>query len=283
MSAARKVFIDGFAAARGASDVAVPAAPLSELFGARLPQAITSQGVEIQIGDAAKGVIENRNDQSVALASGKRIIADHLIVAVPWYRIVELLAGTSAAAAIPNLVDFAQFPSSPITGIHLWFDRPIMHQPHAVMVGTITQWLFRDPSQMNDGGEHYYQVVISASHQARQVPKPELVDRVLGELRHAFSGAGKAKLLRHRIVTDPKAIFSIRPEVDRLRPDARTALPWLHLAGDWISTGWPATMEGAVISGRMAASSVLEQEGLKPVEIDNGLPRGWLARLLIKP
>ncbi len=183
-------------------------------------------------------------------------------MAVPWHRIADLLGGTSATAAVPNLAAFARIPASPITGLHLWFDRQITTKPHAVMVGTISQWLFRDPiNSANDSDEHYYQVVISASHQARRIPKAELVDRVVAELRQAFRGARDANLLRYRIVTDPNSVFSVRPEVDTLRPAARTALPWLHLAGDWIATGWPATMEGAVISGRMAASSLLEQEG----------------------
>ncbi len=152
------------------------------------------------------------------------------------------------------------------------------------MVGTISQWLFRDPIDSTRGAQdHYYQVVISASHDARQLPREALVDQVLGELRHAFPKAGDARLLRHRIVTDPKSVFSIRPEVEAIRPPARTPLPWLHLAGDWIATGWPATMEGAVISGRMAAASVLDREGLAPVSVDPGLRPAWLARWLIRP
>jgi uncharacterized protein with NAD-binding domain and iron-sulfur cluster len=77
-------------------------------------------------------------------------------------------------------------------------------------------------------------------------------------------------------------VFSLRPEVAALRPAASTPLPWLHLAGDWIDTGWPATMEGAVISGRMAANSIAAREDLSPVEIDPGLPRRWLARTMIR-
>jgi uncharacterized protein with NAD-binding domain and iron-sulfur cluster len=90
------------------------------------------------------------------------------------------------------------------------------------------------------------------------------------------------------VVTDPKSVFSIRPEVDAIRPAALTDLPWLLLAGDWTQTGWPATMEGAVISGRIAADAALKRFGLPGSESApaNGLlatlPPSFLARWVIR-
>ena len=104
----------------------------------------------------------------------------------------------------------------------------------------------------------------------------------MSDLQHVSAEAKQARVLHSRVVTDPNSVFSIRPEVLELRPSSSTALPWFHLAGDWIDTGWPATMEGAVISGRMAANSIAKQEGWQPIEIDSGLPRGLLARALIR-
>jgi uncharacterized protein with NAD-binding domain and iron-sulfur cluster len=125
-------------------------------------------------------------------------------------------------------------------------------------------------------------VVISASNKWRSLSKEALVQRVMSDLRHLSEDACHARLLHSRVVTDPHSVFSIQPDVLELRPSASTSLPWFHLAGDWIDTGWPATMEGAVISGRMAAGSVAAREGWDPIEIDPGLPRGTLARLLIR-
>jgi uncharacterized protein with NAD-binding domain and iron-sulfur cluster len=184
---------------------------------------------------------------------------------------------------LPGVERFAEFPASSITGLHLWFDREFTDRPHAVMVGTAAQWIFRQPwDDRSSKSERYYQVVISGSQQARSLPKEQLVETVLGELRQAFPAARQAQLLRSRVVTDPKSVFSIRPEVDAVRPTSHTPLPWLHLAGDWIATGWPSTMEGAVISGRLAASSVAAREGLSPIAVDPGLPRGWLAKWICK-
>lgn len=285
MEAARKVFIDGFAAARNASDVLVPNRPLSELFGQRLPESINQLGARIETSAAFSRIIATGTQiEAVETQSGHRFDADHLISAVPWHAVSELISQLpSPAAEQSSNFPVDQFASSPITGVHLWFDRSITNWPHAVMVGTTAQWLFRQPYRRpsSDTG-HYYQVVISASRTERSQGKQSLVQEILAELRHAFPAARQAELLAHRIVTDPHSVFSVSPEVQRLRPPARTPLPWFHLAGDWIATGWPATMEGAVISGRMAAASVLESEGLPAsIAIDPGLPRGWLARRLI--
>ncbi len=299
MSAARKVWMDGFAAARGASDVLVPERPLSELFGKTLSDRIRQLGVRIQTGAAATRLSCQNGGLVEVEASGQRYVGDHVILAVPWHGAHRLMpdrrpvlrTGTRGRSDFGEIADgdsidlspLQDYPGSPITGIHLWLDRQITDQPHAVMVGTAAQWLFRQPHAGDDSTSgYYYQVVISASADQRRLPKEELVATVWRELRHAFPKAKKAELLHSRVVTDPNSVFSLTPQFDSLRPPARTPLPWLHLAGDWIATGWPATMEGAVIAGRMAAASVLESEQEVPIPIDQPQRRNWLAKLLIK-
>ncbi|MGV3485486.1 MAG: FAD-dependent oxidoreductase, partial [Planctomycetaceae bacterium] len=110
----------------------------------------------------------------------------------------------------------------------------------------------------------------------------QVISQVVRELRHAFPQSASARLLRSRVVTDPQSVFSLRPEVDAVRPPSRTALPCLHLAGDFVQTGWPATMEGAVISGIMAGSSLLQACGRPPIAIDSGPRRALAARWLIR-
>ncbi len=296
MSAAWKVIIDGFAASRGASDVWVPRVPLAELFGERLPAAIGRFGVTIRPSVAVRRIVtRDRHLVGIETGAGERIDADHLIAAVPWHAAGRLLRGTVAAGLMPSMSDWEAFAASPISGVHLWFDREITDMPHAVMVGTTAQWMFRDDARgdgesaakivtdVNDAAKRfYYQVVISGSHDVRGADRAALIGQVRDELRAAFPGARSAKLLRSRVVTDPQAVFSITPAVERSRPTAETPLSWLHLAGDWVATGWPATMEGAVIGGRMAAASLLRREGLEPPAIDDGLRRGWLAKVLIR-
>ena len=295
MSAARKVLIDGFAIARGASDVLVPTRPLAELFGRQLTSVLVDRGVEIRSGQAVQRISPERR----VLTHETAIDARSVICAVPWYRVAKLFADwpQDQRSRLPDFDTISQIPGSPISGLHLWFDRPITNLDHAVMVGTVAQWLFRDPCQPDDlpgGGEqdhYYYQVVISASTDATSIPKDQLVRTVLEELRAAFPQAKHATLVNDRLVTDPKSVFSIRPEVDAIRPTTETGIDWLTLAGDWTQTGWPATMEGAVISGRLAADSVVRQwHGVsesRPSDparsyVKAGLPAGILARLLIR-
>ncbi|QDV88034.1 hydroxysqualene dehydroxylase HpnE [Stieleria magnilauensis] len=297
MAAARKVLIDGFAIARGASDVLVPTLPLAELFGRQLSAVLTGRGVEIRTGHTVEQITP---EARVITASGD-LDADAVICAVPWHRIDKLFDRWPDAdrSRLPDVDAISQIPSSPITGLHLWFDSPITALDHAVMVGTTAQWLFRDPfdshhppaaTSTDEPSQYYYQVVISASKESISGSKQELIDTVLAELRHAFPAARNASLLRHRLVTDPNSVFSLRPDVDAIRPAATTQLPWLALAGDWTQTGWPATMEGAVISGRLAAQAVAQQPGrdshpdvVPPNRyLCPGLPPGRLARWMIR-
>ena len=281
MSAVRKVMVDGFAAARGASDVLVPTVPLSDLFGVRLPNQIERLGVSIRTGQAVSGLEYREGSAVLTTNSGETIHADHVISTLPWFSLDKLIANTPELSCMGA---YSKISSSAITGVHLWLDREITKLPLVVLVGTVAQWLFRPPwrDSRTENGEHYYQVVISASNNWRSLSKEALVQTVMSDLRHLSKDACDARLLHSRVVTDPHSVFSIQPEVLELRPPASTPLPWFHLGGDWIDTGWPATMEGAVISGRMAAGSVASREGWDPIEIDPGLPRGTLARLLIR-
>jgi len=286
MAAARHVFVDGFLAAKGASDVLIPRQPLSKLFGDSLSAVITRLGVTV-CNQSAVRLIEydktssNQNQLNILVGNTQESF-DQAIVAVPWHQVSKIISKPLATTAGIQPETWASVPTSPISGVHLWFDIPITDAPHAVMVGTLSQWLFPGAVDTSSPG-HYYQVVISAARQVRQISNDQVTDRIVEELRIAFPKTRSAKLLASRVVTDPQAVFSIRPEVDSIRPASSTALPCVHLAGDFVQTGWPATMEGAVISGRQAANSCLAALSQPPVPISSGLNKNWLTRQLIRP
>jgi uncharacterized protein with NAD-binding domain and iron-sulfur cluster len=100
-------------------------------------------------------------------------------------------------------------------------------------------------------------------------------------LRAVFPDASGARLLRGRVVTEPEAVFSVAPGLDALRPAQRTGVPGLFVAGDWTATGWPATMEGAVRSGYLAAEAVCADSGEPRGFLVPDLPRSVLARWLL--
>jgi zeta-carotene desaturase len=105
------------------------------------------------------------------------------------------------------------------------------------------------------------QLVVSASRRLLPMPRQEVIDLALRELAEFFPRVAEARLLKAHVIKEARATFSARPGLQASRPPARTAIPNLFLAGDWTRTGWPATMEGAVLSGYLAAEAVLEAEG----------------------
>lgn len=269
--AARKVVRDAFLAHREAADLHVPLEPLGTLFGDRLVGWLERRGAVIRTGCAVTGC--DRDDRGAArgvLLDGDVLPCDAVVIAVPWRQ---------AARIVPDVVPPAddRLAGSPITAIHLWFDRDVVDLPHAVLVGRVSQWVFRGEG---DAGRGYCQVVISASRGLLGGDRSSLVETVVGELREVFPAARSARLVEARVVTDPTAVLSVRPGVDAARPSACTRVPNLFLAGDWTATGWPSTMEGAVRSGRLAADALLAWSGRPTVSLAPDLPPSRLVRLL---
>jgi len=272
VAAARKVAVDGFLANRAAADLWVPTEPLGTLFGERLAAWLAARGVELITGRHAGAVERDGQGRVTAVeAAGRRIPCAAAIVALPWRQAAKLL---------PDIVPAAdeRLVGSPITAVHLWFDREVVDLPHAVLVGRVSQWVFRGDESAGPG---YCQVVISASRGLLGGDRELLLERVVGELREIFPAARAARLVDSRVVTDPTAVLSVRPGVDAARPAARTRVPNLFLAGDWTATGWPSTMEGAVRSGRLAAAALLAWNGRPDAALTPDLPRAALVRLLM--
>lgn len=277
MAVSRKVIVDGFAARRGASDVWVPRRPLSELFGESLVSHLEQRGASVRTGTTVRQIvaedagfrlrIDGGSDRGVDGGSDRRV--DAVVLAVPWHQIDAILH-PSLRAKIASPTSFADVAAAPITGIHMWFDRPVLDRPHVVSLDTLTQWVFADPiddlssrRQIDDFSTrgHYVQVVVSASHELRRpsVNRDAIIDQVVDEVSGIAAtllpDQPAPRLLEAKVVTDPRSVYSLTPAVDGLRPATRTGHPRLVLAGDFVQTGWPATMEGAVISGRMAAEA----------------------------
>ena len=173
--------------------------------------------------------------------------ADAYVLAVPFERVSAL------APRLP--LDLSAFSHSPITGIHLWFDRPITDLPHATLLDRTIQWMYN-----KQNGRHL-QLVVSASRSLTEMPRRKVIDLALKELAEFFPNVARAKLERAHVVKEVRATFSAIPGLEAQRPLQTTWISNLFLAGDWTRTGWPATMEGAVRSGYLAAEAVLRQFG----------------------
>src|SRR4029077_1929574 len=188
---------------------------------------------------------------------------DFVIPAVPFDVLSRLLPQTTAAEPLRQTLHRVE--TSPINGIHLWFDRQITDLDHAVLLDRTIQWMFHKSKLLGRGAEtsnadkvsaakangSYVELVVSSSKTLVEKSRQEIVELALGELREFFPGARTANLLKSTVIKEVHATYSPRPGVEIHRPRPETIWPRIFLAGDWTATGWPATMEGAVRSGYM--------------------------------
>jgi len=222
---------------RGASDLVLPTAPLGEMHGDAAGRALTAAGADVGLGARVTGL----EDGAVRLVGGERIEADAIVVAVPPDESARLLGEPD-----PGLED------SPIVSVHLLFDRRLLDQPLAALLGSPAHWIF-DRGRLT-GHEpttgQYLTVVASGAPDLAATRGRELVELVTREVTGRL---GPAKLLWSRVSREPAATFAGRPGTAALRPGPDTGRPGVVRAGAWTATGWPATMEGAIQSGRRAA------------------------------
>ena len=226
-----------------AYEMGIPSVPLRELYDeealSRLARLHPRAGVTA-IHRAEGRVVDIQTAEGAAQA-------DYYVSALPFEKLQPLL---------PELpVEWSRFGHSPITGIHLWFDRPITHLPHATLLDRTIQWMF------NKQGGRYLQLVVSASRSLVNASRQEVIDLGVRELADFFPAVREARLEKAQVIKEIRATFSARPGLESVRPQAVTVLANLFLAGDWTRSGWPATMEGAVRSGYLAAEAVCAAAG----------------------
>jgi squalene-associated FAD-dependent desaturase len=218
---------------RDASDLLLPSEPLGEMHGAAAGRSLEQAGVELRL--------ESR------VESLDRLDVDAVVLAVPPSEAARLLGHEP-----PALED------SPIVSVHLLFDRAILRLPFAALLDSPAHWVFNrgllTRHQPEAGGE-YLTVVSSGVPELLDVRGHGLVDLMSHALRERL---GEAELLWSRVSREPRATFAARPGTRRLRWTMSTSRPNVYLAGAWLASDWPATMEAAVRSGAAAARAVVE-------------------------
>lgn len=232
-----QVFYSGFLNGARSYEMGIPTIPLSDLYSPGLWQHMPGVRIRPRVPVESLEVRDNR----VVQLNGSEA-ADAYVLALPFERTAKLL---------PDLpIDHNAFEHSPITGIHLWFDRPVTSLPHATLLDRTIQWMFNKSE-----GKHI-QLVVSASRKLTEVPRAEVIANAVRELAEFLPAVREANLDRAHVVKEVRATFSAKPGLEDRRPVARTKIENLFLAGDWTRSGWPATMEGAVRSGYLAAEAV---------------------------
>ncbi|MFB3778450.1 MAG: hydroxysqualene dehydroxylase HpnE [Bryobacteraceae bacterium] len=240
-----QVFRLAFLSRPDAFQMGIPSVPLGDLYS---PETLNRAGVRVRLRSPVKRFRFHGHAVSDVDVPGGQGKADFYVCALPFEQL---------GAVAPELgLDLAPFHHSPITGVHLWFDRPIMDLPHAALLDRTVQWVF------NKAGGHYVQAVVSASASLVAMSRDQVISLTVGDLAEFFPGVRGAKLEKAHVVKELRATFSPEPGLEQTRPFSRTKFGNLYLAGDWTRTGWPATMEGAVRSGYLAAEAVTANAGV---------------------
>ncbi len=252
--AARKVFRDAFSRP-GAADLGFFTVPLSEIFDAARRYIEGRNGVVRQSAAVSGLLIEGDRVRGVQLETGETVESRVVVCAVPPADLARLVGdGGPLAGPIEAAL---QLRWAPIVALHAWFDRPVLDGEFAVAVDSPVQAAF-DVTRLhgraqNEGATH---LVLSQSAAEEWIDRP--VDEVSRDLLCALGGllprVREAACLRTLVVRHRRATFVPEPGADRLRPRAVTPIRGLYLAGDWTSTGWPSTIEGAIRSGIVAAA-----------------------------
>jgi squalene-associated FAD-dependent desaturase len=275
---AAQVVRESFLKSARAGVMGIPTVPLTELYHTG-GEYIRKRGGEIQFRTSVESFRADASSVTVT-AGGNEQRFDYLVTAVPFDVLARLLPAASSAEPLSDAL--RHFSTSPITGIHLWFDRQISNLDHAVLLDRTIQWMFHksrliESRSGNGNGEghdagSYVEFVVSCSRSLVEKSKPEIVDMAMREAQEFFPEARNAKLLKSTVIKEVHATYSPRPGVDQFRPQPQSQWERVFLAGDWTATGWPATMEGAVRSGYLAAEALVGSSGQNASFIVPDLP-----------
>ena len=249
------VFRTGLLAAADAGDIGFHEGTLGETIGAPAERALEQAGVDVRLGWRAER-LQQTGDGLEVHGGGGGLDAEAAVLAVPHMRaatLLEPLLGERAGA-------LRGLGSSPIVNLHVVYDRQVCDEPFAAGVGTSVQYLFdRTRAAGAPAGCQYLAVSLSGAEREMGMSVDALRERYLPALRELLPRARQAKVELFLATREHAATFRAAPRTAVLRPPAQTSVPGLVLAGTWTATGWPATLESAVLSGHAAAAQALQQ------------------------
>ena len=260
---AAKVFREAFLFSAEGGKMGVPKLPLSELY-AHAVKYIESRGGEVRLS-ALVDEFEQHGNCWIVRSGEQSYESDKVVLAVPFegmQKLLSLLPQNPESAGLASKL--REFHHSPITSVHLWFDRDVTDLTHAALLDTTIQWMYNKSVLHKDlrrGDGSYLELVISASKALVSMKRQEVIDLAVRELEMFFPAVKQATLVKAAVTKEVRATYSIRPLLDLARPGARSPWPGIYLAGDWTATGWPSTMESAARSGYIAAEVIAMDSG----------------------
>jgi len=228
---------------------------LHEVFIEPAIKALEKKGGRIFFSEkVARLVHENGTINAALTKEGELFPADYFILAVPSWDVEPLLNNLPKLSGLREAA--GELGSSPIVNVDLWFDRECFQYPYAGFLGSSLQWVFNHPSR--NGSRPRLSIVVSGAERLESLPSEEILRECKDELARFFPETVKAKLLKTLVIKARKATIRLKPGTANLRPTSKSACKNLFFAGDWTDTGLPATIEGAVLSGRLASGGILK-------------------------
>jgi squalene-associated FAD-dependent desaturase len=234
-----------------AAAVVLPTRPLHQMYAEPAREYIERHGGTVRLGATAR--IHLANGAVSAVTAGDETWSPAAVVcAGPWFAWPSIFEGD--VEPIQATLDAArQAEPSPIVTVNVWFDRVVMDEPFVGLPGRVMQWVFDKRAVFGQTASHL-SLVSSGAGDCLQWTNAQLIDTAREELMAALPLARASSIVRATVIREPRATFSLAPGQPQ-RPGTRTPVSGLFLAGDWIETGLPATIEGAVRSGNMAADA----------------------------
>ena len=251
-----RVLAEMFGSDPKSAAIVLPNKPLDQMYAEPARDFIVSRGGAVHTGSPATIELSGGGVRSVASRTDRWEVPA-VVSAVPWFAIGAVFEGDAGHMA-PILSRAGAMASSPILTVNLWFDRPLFDEPFIGLPGRAMQWVF-DKRTVFGGEAAHLSLVSSGASPLVDRANADLVQMAHRELAlpvDALPRMRGARLLQGTVIREPRATFSLAPG-QPARPTTTTPVRGLYLAGDWIDTGLPATIESAVRSGHLAADAIL--------------------------
>jgi squalene-associated FAD-dependent desaturase len=251
-----RVLAEMFGRDRTASSLVLPTRPLHQMYAEPASAFIRARGGDVRVNALARIIVEHGRVRAVDVR-GERIEGSRVVVAVPWFALRTLFGHTVPPELASIVADAAAMESMPIVTVNLWYDRRVMDEPFVGLPGREMQWVFDKRLAFGEDASHL-SLVSSGATRLASLPGDELTALAAREVEQGVPGARGATLVRATVIREKQATFSLALG-QPLRPGSSTPIHGLYLAGDWIDTGLPGTIESAVISGHTAAELILSE------------------------
>jgi squalene-associated FAD-dependent desaturase len=244
--ASAKIFVDIlrqiFLSGKRAATIILPKYGLSESYCKNAEEFIRNNGGEVVLSEAASEL--SLKDGSISeVHTSNKVYSDFdfVITTIPAFALYKIIDKEFQ-------INIPKFIYSSILNIHLWMKDKSFPEGFYGLINSPIHWVFNK-------GEHLNLVISDASELVNK-PDEEIMTMVKDEMNKYFLTTSDS-IINYKIIKEKRATFIPSSDINDRRPPPKTKIENLVLAGDWVDTGLPSTIESAVKSGRLAAEIVI--------------------------